>query len=365
MYRHGLCALLLTSVMLPLCGCSEDSPSEPAPPAMTEVVVLSSSYLNNRFFRLDLAPPGTRHAQDHPGRDAQQERIALNSIHVFKFLPMPEQPQPQDILYIAAYLDTTGVFWTAPGSPPSDFSTPAVYGTHWRELSFRPRLDRDGNLEAVDLGVELAVDDVLAVSYAVVDHDGNLRFHVGDDFTALPSTEIPGETEPYYRAKLLKASPWGDSAIGYEHAFHYVERNIYSLGRTDIDPDGFRMTIEVAEHGRQDPDVDENDFPYIRLFGLDRFDAQGVALPDGLADIQDARLFDLREGLLRFPMAEPFAAGEAAHRAFADSPLFRWEDTYLAEHQEQELYLSWVRPEDYGAYGRFLLRATYRSVVGE
>lgn len=65
----------------------------------------------------------------------------------------------------------------------------------------------------------------------------------------------------------------GPAALGYEHAFHYVQRNIYSLGRTDIDPDGFRLTIEVAEH------------------------------------------------------------------------------------QEQELSRSWVRPEDYWAYGRFLLRA--------
>lgn len=365
MHRCGIQMLWLTCLLLPLGGCGDDAPSEPAPPAMTEFVVSSSSYLNNRFFRLDLAPPGTRHAQDRPGRDVQRERIALNTIHVFKLVPLPEEPQLQDVAYVAAYLDTTGVFWTAPGSPPNDFSTPAVHGAHWRALAFRPRLDSTGNLEAIDLGVEMAVDDVLAVSYAVVDHDGNLRFHVGDDVTVPPSTQIPGEAEPYFRAKLLKASPWGDSALGYEHAFHYVERNIYSLGRTDIDPDGFRMTIEAAVLGLQDPDVDEYGFPYIQLFGLDRFDVQGAALPDGLADIRDARLFELRDGLLRFPMEEPFAAGEAVHRAFADSPFFSWEDTYLAEHQEQELYRSWVRPEDYWAYGRFLLRATYRSVAGE
>lgn len=365
MYRYGIRALWLTCLLLPLGGCSDDAPSEPAPPALTEFVVPSSSYLDNRFFRLDLAPPGTRRAQDHPGRDAQQERIALNSIHVFKLLPLPEEPQLQDIAFVAAYLDTTGVFWTAPGCPPNDFRAPVVHGVHWRELSFRPCLDRLGNLEAIDLGSGIAVDDVLAVSYAVVGHDGSRRFQVGDDVTAPRGTEIPGESEIYFRAKLLKASPWGTSPLGYERAFHYVERNVYSLGLTRIDPEFFRLTIEAVDPGRQDTAVDELGLPYIRLFGLDRFDAEGATVPDGLADIHDPYILDLNEGLLRFPMGEPFAAGEAVHAGYAATPLFMWEGTFLAEGQAPDLYESSTLPEDYFSFSRFLIKATYRSALEE
>jgi hypothetical protein len=351
--------LALAAIAVFLCGCDDDLPPAPPVPAETEYVFTSDRYLNNRFFRLDLADPDVSRVHDVPGRDESQERIRFNSIQVFRLLPSGTEPQPEDIAYLAAYTDTTGVFWTKPGCPPNDFATPSVYGYLWREIvAYDPLLDRDGKLLGIDLRTELADADVLAVCYDVEDYNGYLLYRIGDVLHGSRSTEIPGEEGFYHRAKLLKAP--AATAI---HPFHYVFRNVYSLGRTNIDPESFRLAIE-GDALSAFPTEDENGLPYIHLFGLDQRDDSGLAGPDGLVDIADAFMFDLAKGLLRFPVEEPFNAGEEVHTLFADSLAFVWDGTYLMNYQAAELYDPLVPPADYPQYGHFTVRAVYGDDPG-
>lgn len=62
-------ALAPAALAVLLCGCDDDPPPAPPAPAETEYVFTSDRYLNNRFFRLDLADPGGLHGHDVPGRD--------------------------------------------------------------------------------------------------------------------------------------------------------------------------------------------------------------------------------------------------------------------------------------------------------
>lgn len=348
--------LALTAIAALLCGCDDDPPPAPPAPAETEYVFTSDRYLNNRFFRLDLADPDGLHGPDVPGRDEPGERIRFNSLHLFRLLPPGTEPQTDDIAYLAAYTDTTGVFWTKPGCPPNDFRTPSVYGSLWREISaFDPMVDRDGNLQGLDLRTELADADVLAVCYDVEDLEGLLLYRIGDDLYAAPTTELPGEEPIYYRTKLLKAP-----ATTSVYPFHYVFRNVYSLGRQNIDPESFQLSIE-GDALSVFPTEDENGLPYIHLFGLDQRGIWGDAGPDGLVDVDDPFMFDLHKGLLRFPMEEPFNAGEMVHTLFADTTAFDWDGTYLMNHQAAALYDPSVLPEDYSQYGHFTVRAVYRD----
>lgn len=358
--RVLVATLALAGLAVFICGCDDDPPPAPPVPAETEYVFTSDRYLNNRFFRLDLANAEGVRAHDVPGRNAILERIRYASVHVFQLLPSGSEFRPEDVGYLAAYTDTTGVFWATPDCPPNDFQSPGEYGDHWREIvEYDAMVDMNGSLTGIDLRVELADADVLAVCYDVEDVYGNILYRIGDVLYTPPSTVIPGQEHLYHRAKLLKAPV--TRAI---YPFHYVLRNIYSLGRENIDPNSFRLSIEGDVHS-MDPTVDESGLPYIRLFGLDRYDRMGYPGPDGLADFADAFMFNFYKGLLRFPLEEPFAAGEAAHAIFADSPSFVWNGTYLQYYQAAGLYDPLARPYDYRQFGYFTVRAVYRDDPGE
>ncbi|MBK8165963.1 MAG: cell surface protein SprA [bacterium] len=316
---------------------------------VSDNIIKSSDYLNNRFFKLDLPE------LEPSGRQAG-ERILLSSIKVFQLMPTG-QPQPGEISNVAAYVDQQG--FRAWGTV--DFTVPAVYGPRWREITAYDTLrDSNGDLVAIDMRTRMDDSDVLAVAYTVIDANRAEVGSVGDNpDDTLPTQAFPGGEGNYYRLKLLKAV----STSTPLHVFRYVLRNIYSLGGTSIDPATFELRIERDEPGAAQPSQDENGIDYIRIFGLDRTNAQNAGRPDGQVDSGNDLLFDLGRGLLKFPLdfPEPFNATEAQYAAYADTTAFTWEGTFLQANVRGEFYDPETLPTNYHQYAKFNIVARHAA----
>ncbi|MBM4129857.1 cell surface protein SprA, partial [bacterium] len=316
---------------------------------VSDNIIKSSDYLNNRFFKLDL--PELEGAGRQPG-----ERILYTSVKVFRLMPTG-QFQPGDLANVAAYVDQAGFrAWNT-----VDFAAPAFYGPRWREITaFDPLLDSAGGLVAIDMRTRMDDADVLAVVYTVVDAAGAVVGSVGDnpDVTG-PTQAFPGGEGDYYRMKLLKAV----STSTPLHVFRYVLRNIYSLGGSSIDPATFELRIERSGSSDPQPFLDENGIDYIRIFGLDRRNAQNAGRPDGLVDAGDIYLFDLQKGLLKFPLdfPEPFNGTEAQYRAYADTSAFVWEESFLQQNRSPQFYDPDILSSNYAQYATFNIVARHAA----
>lgn len=327
-----------------------------------DFTIYSYQYLNNRFFKLDLPYGSDPNVFDFPGRSAGQ-RIDPGSIGVYRLVGIGTGDY---IRNVAVYVDSTGTFWQHPDSPVPDFSQDFDHGVNWKEIratDYDLMLDVDDNLVAIDLRQQMASDDVLAVIYNVVDAAGNIVYRVGDRPGADEASRVtlPGEDALFYRMKLLK----GPVNRNEPFTFRYVLRNIYSLGGANIDVSTFDLRIERDQNALQ-ADIDENNIPYIRIFGLDRTNPQGGVGYDGQVDINDGTLFDFNKGLLKFPtfaFPTPFAADEASYRAYAQSDAFTYDGTFLAENQTPQLYDPNVLPTQYNTYGKFRIVASHASAA--
>lgn len=316
---------------------------------VSDNIILSSDYLNNRFFRLDLP------ASEPFGRQGDA-RIRFSSLKIFQMMPTG-QYQPGEITNVAVYVDEQGYrAW----ADSVDFTAPADYGPRWREVTnFDTLLDSNGGLIAVDMRTRLDDSDVLAVVYTVESATGQVLGTVGDNpDLGLPTQALPNVSGTFYRMKQLKAV----STNTHPHVFGYVLRNIYSLGGANIDPSTFELRIERADNTLQ-PAQDENGIDYVRIFGLDRKNAQGGSRPDGLVDTDDTYLFDLNRGLLKFPLdfPQPFNAAEEKYRAYADTTAFTWNSTFLANNLAPGLYDPNVQTSEYPGFARFRIVARHAA----
>ena len=339
-YTYFSTAIFLVLAMFLLNGCDDDCASPEDLPGQTIVIeehsILSSNYLNNQFFFLDLPPYFGVPVHDVPGRDPSALIIDPSSIAIFQLMGAGVWG-PNDVQNVAAYIDSTGVFWSTGESPAPDFSDPYLYGPRWREVDFEFILDIDGGIVAVDLGRQMAPQDVFAVTYDVISQDGQIHYKIGDrpGWDDDDRIHLPNEEGPYYRMKILKAPEDRQEPF----TFFYVLRNIYSLGFSHIDIDSVSLKIERNDNSSS-PELDENAIPYIQLFGLDKLGQDGSLGPDGFADFMVDFTFDLERGLLFFPLIfpQPFNASEDIYADYANDDNFQWEGTFLQENQAPELY---------------------------
>ena len=78
-----------------------------------------------------------------------------------------------------------------------------------------------------------------------------------------------------------------------------------NLGLTDIDAATLEIEIEDLSNNLINTCPEGETVPYIRIFGLDRFDEYGIPGPDNRIDLQ-AGLIDFNRGLLTFPSLRSF-----------------------------------------------------------
>ncbi len=343
---------------------------------VTEHIIESWDYINNRFFRVDLPPLGANvlgySRPDNPGRrndSDNDEQIDRSSIRVYRFVG-GGVPQPTDVQNVAVAIDTTGR-WNENGYvdalPPSAWTA----GLVWRPVDIELYYTDTNILIAVDMGQEMAETDLLGVVYDVLDASGQLAYRVGEDpnLVTSPSYQINGV--PHYRMKMLKPTTRDP------FTFQYVLRNFYSLGGTNIEPESFKLRVE-----RNTTDVEadlhytgdyaggapgENAVDYLRVFGLDILNAQGQRGSDGEVDKNDLNRFDLVRGLLKFPLdfPFPFAADQLqyATNANLEGAPFPWDETFLSRNLTPEIYQSATLPSQFPNSARFRLVASHAAAA--
>ena len=338
---------------------------------VSEHVIPSYAYLNNRFFRLDLpAYVGSAHERlgytipDSPGRTGN-EVIDPTSVRVYRNLGAVT-PREGDVQYAAAAIDSSGR-WdeTIDNIPIEDW----VQSWVWRpvEVTFL-RNATDNSLVAVDLRQQMLDSDILAVTYDVIDADTrDLIYRVGEDPIHLDLERnlvidpLDPDSQRYYRFKLLKPA----STQRDPFTFQYVLRNIYSLGGSNIDVDSFELRIEVAGQG-ENRDYNTS-LPYVRLFGLDLETEQGDAVPDGKVDTHRPEIFDFPNGLLKFPLdfPFPFAAESEDYQDYAglgdDEWSAEWDGSDLEAQRTPEIYDSTTSTNLYDDYGKFQIVAVHAA----
>ncbi len=157
------------------------------------------------------------------------------------------------------------------------------------------------------------------------------------------SSDPEGDPEGpfYYRMKLLKPQNPADDT----HLWQYVLRNIYPLGGTNIDAASFSFGMQISTFSDQpnldlNADGDGSGLEWFRIFGFDLEDQQGADGADGLPDTHNPLIFDLANGLLKFPlnMSQPFNSSAEYYEFLAADPGFDFEASQLADNLMPTLY---------------------------
>jgi len=118
---------------------------------------------------------------------------------------------------------------------------------------------------------------------------------------------------------------------GFGFLWEYMPRNVYRIGLTNIDPATFSLHIIDNLAPRDDPSRPEgSDVPYLRIFGLDRFDKDGNPGSDGLVDLTSGPV-DLQSGTIVFPSLHPFAPSPEEVNSFTGGA-FVFEGDYTAQY---------------------------------
>jgi cell surface protein SprA len=82
-------------------------------------------------------------------------------------------------------------------------------------------------------------------------------------------------------------------------------KNIYNLGVSSINPDGFNLAVEYTEGNVAQTTLPGRDSFLMQDLGLDRVDSQGSTDPDNQVDFGTGTL-DPATGRVLFPYLQPF-----------------------------------------------------------
>jgi len=218
---------------------------------------------------------------------------------------------------------TTGILTFDPNRIVSDLevyksvtteTAGCVYGTAWvnpnnesqnvdqKEEHLFKRLDLSKdysvnlNTGILRVATQLQESEVLAVAYRVIDAAGNTVEECGQwDRTTADTNDI--KLKIIKPQQLLPSHPCWDLEL----------KNIYFLGTTGINEDGFDLSIVYNWGKNGDTDRDETDGKtYLEKFGLDRKDKSGNASPDNIIDSDNESIINLQTGELWFPFLRPF-----------------------------------------------------------
>lgn len=190
-------------------------------------------------------------------------------------------------VYGKAYVDPND-----PNSADSTYTDQRVF----ERLELNRDYQADLNLGYIRLATQIQDNEILAVSYRIVDSDGNTVVSYGSWDRALDDTTDVS-------LKLIKPRSMTPSHPCWDLEF----KNVYSLGSTDINEEGFELSI-VYIHGKngeidRDP---EDGVSFLQKFGLDLKDQSGNLNPDDIVDLDNKAIVNLTLGELWLPFLRPF-----------------------------------------------------------
>ncbi len=166
----------------------------------------------------------------------------------------------------------------------------------------------DNNFGFIKLATPAQESEVIAIAYrdSAIRDNGLLVWEYGD----LPSSffsegdtralgiPVPGDT---LRLKVIKEENSKPTSKSWDLEW----KNVYYLGATDIDPTDFSLKLKYTE-GTIDSEESTDGVNFLTMYGLDRKNESGENTPDGILDVDNTSLLDLKSGELFFPYLQPF-----------------------------------------------------------
>lgn len=215
----------------------------------------------------------------------------------------------------------------------------------------------NAQLGHLTLTTALRNDEVLAVAY---EYTLNGRaYKVGElteDYQNRKDDEV-------LALKLLKSSTIRNNL--QLPMWNLMMKNIYSLGANQVDKEGFQLRVLYKDDltGIDNPNLQEGrnfqNIPLLRFVGLDRLNPAGDVQPDGNFDFVENITVDTQNGLVRFPMLEPFGSNLAK---YFDAD----EDALKSKYVFNELYQKTkIDAEQVNEKNKFYLKGTYQSSGGQ
>ena len=256
---------------------------------------VDSMYQNN-YSRRDLVT--RRHIADPD---------SIETIRVF-VLDLNSQRDLANLRKVVAYVEPPISVNDGPFSPP-DSITEAPERGDFRELQINEfAVDRD--LGYIILNTPLQINDILAISYVTVNRFTGERIQYGN-------VPVSNDLESEAQLRLLKSRterppPLTSTDPNTWGTWRYEWRNVYFLGRTEINPDGFDLKVFKNSASGAEVDVNEEGVTYLQLLGLDRRGIEPGSGPDQLVDI-DYDIINFQRGEIIFPDLYPFASNLLAN----------------------------------------------------
>ncbi len=301
MYRYILAIILLAALCLPL-ACTDKKSTNP-PAAVTTIdtlVVRDIDYAQRVIYDLGRLPLRRAASDTMPEpdkydfvfRDDSYGIIGDSIVRLIVYVDdlsgdaVERFSRPVGVCYIdpddTLSDDPTGMFRTV-----GYFKTIDPVNYYVRRIQFYIEF----------LVPSIGADDIMAVYMEVLRRrpDSTWVDTIGD---------ISSDT---MKLKLIKPSAYQEVN---HHVWEYEWRNIYYLGRTNIDLRNLSLDIyhgvpiSNQEIDPSDLNYNNDGIEYIRILGLDKGDNNGVGMPDG--EVDRYVYTDQVLGLLVFPARHPF-----------------------------------------------------------
>ena len=150
----------------------------------------------------------------------------------------------------------------------------------------------------ISLKQALSTQEVLAVAYAISKRQQD------------PNVPIVGTLQADLvdsQAVVLKLIKPNNLQPANKDTWPLMMRNVYSLGGTKIQKDGFQLRILYNVNGDEETHPEGSDKSFLNRLGLDRLDKNGEILENGDDDVDlNPMNINFADGLLIFPILQPF-----------------------------------------------------------
>ncbi|MDR1368958.1 MAG: cell surface protein SprA [Dysgonamonadaceae bacterium] len=234
-------------------------------------------------------------------------------------------------------------------------STPLEGGRDYEKIDKARRLTSNEYSFNSDLGyisltgTTLQSDEVLAVAFEYKNAGDGKYYQVGEF-----SSDNTANTDETLYLKLLKGTTMSPDAPFWD----LMMKNVYSLGGFGIQPERFKLNIKyqndtTGTYLNYIPEGNIANQLLLRVMNLDRLDATGNANPDGYFDYQEGYTIQAQQGVIIFPVVEPF--GEHLWNKIGD-------DALAEKYVFQELYDSTLTvARQVAEKNKFVLTGEYKG----
>jgi cell surface protein SprA len=227
--------------------------------------------------------------------------------------------------------------------------------TYARKLTIK-EYTLNPQLGYISLNYPLNNDEVLAVAYQYT-YNG-VQYQVGEFSSDIP---VNSASPKQLIVKLLKNSLLKTNLPTWK----LMMKNVYSLNAFQVSPQNFKLQVARLDDksGIEKPSMEEGQKTkgklWLQLTGLDNLDQQNQKQPDGYFDFLDKITIDSQNGLVIFPVLEPFGSDLAKQFSPGETDL-------ISRYVYQQLYDSTktVALQRFPQLNRYTLKGTYSAQGG-